>query len=196
MRTNKGTTRSAKLTIKQEKFCLAYIKTGNASEAYRQSYDCKKSKPETVTRKAKDLIDSGNVSARIKELRDNMAEKFMLKEASILKELSNIIHSDVRTIAKDGKLLRIQDIDDKTASAISAIKFIVNQKKDGEIENVVEVRLWNKNTAIDQAAKILGLYKKDNEQKKPDLDPLGELISAIAERKRALPGGDKSGVPA
>ena len=39
-----------KLTPKQESFCLAYIETGNASEAYRQAYDVgPKTKPETVT---------------------------------------------------------------------------------------------------------------------------------------------------
>lgn len=30
------------LTPKQEKFCQLYIELGNASEAYRQSYDCSK----------------------------------------------------------------------------------------------------------------------------------------------------------
>jgi len=34
-----------KLTIKQEKFCNLYIELGNASEAYRQSYNCEKMKP-------------------------------------------------------------------------------------------------------------------------------------------------------
>ncbi|SQE31532.1 Terminase small subunit [Mannheimia haemolytica] len=29
------------LTPKQEAFCLAYIETGNASEAYRQAYEPK-----------------------------------------------------------------------------------------------------------------------------------------------------------
>ena len=30
-----------KLTTKQEKFCKSFIETGNATEAYRRSYDCK-----------------------------------------------------------------------------------------------------------------------------------------------------------
>jgi hypothetical protein len=60
------------LTIKQEKFCQVYIETGNASEAYRQAYNAKNMKPETVNRKAKELLEGGRgcgkVAARIDAL--------------------------------------------------------------------------------------------------------------------------------
>jgi len=45
------------LTPKQETFCLEYLKTGNASEAYRIAYDAKDMKPATINRRAKDLIE-------------------------------------------------------------------------------------------------------------------------------------------
>lgn len=57
------------LTQKQEAFCLAYLETGNASEAYRRSYDAGGMKPESVNRKAKELIDNGKITARLTELR-------------------------------------------------------------------------------------------------------------------------------
>ena len=57
------------LTQKQEVFCLAYIETGNASEAYRRAYAAEKMKPESINRKAKELMDSGKIAARIAELR-------------------------------------------------------------------------------------------------------------------------------
>ena len=57
------------MTPKQERFCLAYIETGNASAAYRSAYDVSPTtKPETVWRKAKELLDHGKVAARIAEL--------------------------------------------------------------------------------------------------------------------------------
>jgi len=58
------------LTPKQEKFCQQIISTGNASEAYRQSYDCSRMKKENVGRRAKELIDNGKVAARSGELLD------------------------------------------------------------------------------------------------------------------------------
>ena len=56
------------MTPKQEKFCLIYRETGNASEAYRQSYDCKNMKPESINRKAKELLDNGKIAARLQDL--------------------------------------------------------------------------------------------------------------------------------
>ncbi len=57
------------LTQKQENFCLSYIETGNASEAYRTAYDAEKMKPETITNKAHELLKNGDITARVAELR-------------------------------------------------------------------------------------------------------------------------------
>ena len=57
------------LTPKQEAFCLAYLETGNASEAYRRAYDAEIMKPESINRKAKDVIDNVKIAARIEALR-------------------------------------------------------------------------------------------------------------------------------
>jgi phage terminase small subunit len=56
------------LTQKQESFCLTYIETGNASEAYRRAYSVENMKPETVNRNAKALMDSSKISTRVAEL--------------------------------------------------------------------------------------------------------------------------------
>ncbi len=58
-----------KLTPKQEKFCLAYLETGNASEAYRRAYDAVRMKPATVNRKAFELLENGKVTAHLDDLR-------------------------------------------------------------------------------------------------------------------------------
>ena len=56
------------MTPKQEKFCLLYRETGNASEAYRQSYNAGKMKPETINRNAKALLDNSKIASRLQEL--------------------------------------------------------------------------------------------------------------------------------
>jgi phage terminase small subunit len=56
------------LTPKQEKFCQVRVETGNATEAYRQAYNCSRMKPETINRKAKFLMDMDKIGARIDEL--------------------------------------------------------------------------------------------------------------------------------
>jgi len=62
----------SQLTIKQEKFCHAYIETGNASEAYRMVYDCDNMQASTINRKAAELLENGKITARIKQLQDEL----------------------------------------------------------------------------------------------------------------------------
>jgi len=75
------------LTPKQENFCLAYLETGNASEAYRRSYDAENMTPESVNRKAKELIDNGKIAARLSELRAPVIAKAQLTVEDLLAEL-------------------------------------------------------------------------------------------------------------
>ena len=58
------------LTPKQEKFCLAYVECGNASEAYRRAYPRAKNwKPEAVNVAASRLLANAKVSLRVEELK-------------------------------------------------------------------------------------------------------------------------------
>lgn len=75
------------LTPKQEKFCLSYIETGNASEAYRLAYNAGKMKAGSIHRKAKELLDNGKITARINELRAAHRERHNVTVDSITTEL-------------------------------------------------------------------------------------------------------------
>lgn len=84
------------LTLKQENFCLKYIETGNASEAYRQSYEAEKMKPETVNRKAAELMADGKITARIEALQAEHRNRHKLTVDDLLAELE-----EARQIAKE-----------------------------------------------------------------------------------------------
>jgi|14BtaG_2_1085337.scaffolds.fasta_scaffold08893_3 phage terminase small subunit len=58
---------SGDLTPKQERFCIEYIETGNASEAYRKSYNAENMKPESIHREAFELLRSPKIASRLKE---------------------------------------------------------------------------------------------------------------------------------
>ena len=75
------------LTQKQEKFCQAYIETGNASEAYRTAYAADKMKAEAIHVKASELLSSGKVSVRVKELQEEVKQRHNVTVDSLLAEL-------------------------------------------------------------------------------------------------------------
>jgi phage terminase small subunit len=82
------------LTPKQEAFALAYVETGNASEAYRRAYNAGNMKPETVNRRAKESLKHGPIAARIKELQAATFERHEITVDDILRELE-----EARTMA-------------------------------------------------------------------------------------------------
>ena len=64
------------LTLKQEAFCVEYLKNGgNASAAYRAAYDAGGMKPATINRKAKELMDNGKIAARLGAVREAVQQK-------------------------------------------------------------------------------------------------------------------------
>ena len=87
----------AGLTPKQEKFCQLYIELGNASEAYRQAYDASKMKPETIKRKAQELLENGTITATyIAELKAEHKERHNTNVDDLIAELE-----EARQLAKD-----------------------------------------------------------------------------------------------
>ena len=75
------------LTPKQEKFCQLYIELGNASEAYRQAYDCSKMQTSTINTKAKELLKNGSITVRIEELQQAHRQRHNLTVDNIIADL-------------------------------------------------------------------------------------------------------------
>ena len=76
-----------KLTPKQERFCQAYIETGNASEAYRQAYDAENMKAETVHVKASELHVNGKIAVRLEQLQAEHRERHDVTVDTLTEEL-------------------------------------------------------------------------------------------------------------
>ena len=87
---------SKRLTPKQESFCQKFIELGNASEAYRQSYNCERMKTSTINSRAKDLRKDGPITARIGELQAEHKERHKLTVDDLVIELE-----EARKVAKD-----------------------------------------------------------------------------------------------
>ena len=75
------------LTPKQENFCLAYLETGNASEAYRRSYNAQNMKPESINVNACKLLSDAKIAQRLDELRAPVIAKAQLTVEDLLREL-------------------------------------------------------------------------------------------------------------
>lgn len=76
------------LTQKQETFCLVYVETGNASEAYRRAYNVgDNTKAETVNKRASELLADTKVTARVAQLQSQAVERTMVTVESLTDKL-------------------------------------------------------------------------------------------------------------
>lgn len=75
------------ITQKQRSYCLAFMETGNSSEAYRRSYDTSGMTTASVNRCAKDVYDNVNVSAMIEQLRKKAMKRNEITVDTLLDEL-------------------------------------------------------------------------------------------------------------
>lgn len=102
------------LTPKQEKFCQLYIELGNASEAYRQSYNAENMKTETINTRAKEMLKKGPIKVRINELQEYHLKRHSVTVDNIIADLQelrdicmgrkSVVMTDTVKNAQEGKI--------------------------------------------------------------------------------------------
>lgn len=89
-----------KLTPKQDAFVVAYLETGNASEAYRRAYDVRNMKPATINNSAWELMKHPVISARLAQHRDATFERSTIDRAGVLALITEIATADASKLAE------------------------------------------------------------------------------------------------
>jgi len=181
------------LTEKQERFCLEYMATGNATESYRRVYNTKKMKPETISRNAKFLIDDNRIATRMEELRAPLLEKAMITEERVLREIARIAFFDIRNIFDSrGKLLPIHSWSDDVAAAVSGIEVVVHGGSDDEEPNRLhKIKLCSKDKQLELAGKYLKLFTDKMEHTGANGGPI-EFKNLTDEELLAIANGERS----
>ena len=180
-----------KLTIKQEKFCLAYIENGNASESFRSVYGCGRMKPETINRNAFKLTENDKIIARIAVLRSGAASRNEITVDRILKEYAKLAFTDLPGIIKfDGVKMMVEDFDKLTVSqraCIQSFKVKTEQVLDYDDNgkpkmtpvSMVEVKLYSKQAALDKHAEFMGIGKKTTDEDEDSVPVVFEVSQTI-----------------
>jgi phage terminase small subunit len=169
------------LTVKQERFCLEYLRTGNASKAYRIAYDASKMKETTINKRASELLANRDIAGRLKEANEKAATMAVLDASEIMAEIRRIALSDIGGLMHDdGRVKLPNELDPATRAAVASFKI--------DEYGRIEYKFWDKNSALDRAAKILGLFERDNQQKAGGIlaDLPRELVQLMVERLRVL----------
>jgi phage terminase small subunit len=173
-----------KLTPKQDAFCRFYVEKSNASEAYRLAYDVSPStKPETVHRKAAELLANGKVTARLADLYASNQKQHEAIIEQVSRQYQKVAFFDITQVLTWGETVVVRNPDNgeivsetqslqikaakdmppEARTAISSIK----QTKDG-----LEVRFHDRIAALDSLAKVHGMFKQVHEHGGKDGGPI------------------------
>lgn len=153
-------------------FALAYLENGRnkTQAAITAGYT-----PGRAAEKAGQRL-SQNVAVQkfIAQATQRAAQTAGLSVERTLREIARIAYADPRVFYKDGKLVSIDALSDDAAAVIASVEqreeFVEYDegKKAGEGVTVSgylkKIKLWNKNTALEQAMKYHGLYREEDKQ--------------------------------
>lgn len=161
------------LTPQQEKFAQGCASGLSQHEAYLAAYPKSKNWKDTSLRvEASKMFAATNISQRIKELTAKAADIAVLEGAQIIREIARVSFSDISGIMHaDGRVKLPHELDAGTRAAVAS--FEINQY--GEIK----YKFWDKNSALEKAAKIRGLFEQDNKQKATGSALILESLNAI-----------------
>lgn len=162
------------LLPKQAKFVAEYLVDGNATQAaIRAGYSPKTAHVIGLENLRKPVIASllQQKQTVVAARQDERLAAMELTKERVQREIARIAYFDPRKMFRpDGSPLEVTELDDDTAAAIVGLDVL--EEWEGVGENrvlrgyVKKYKIANKNVALDQASKILGMYEKDNEQTK------------------------------
>lgn len=151
------------LTALQERFALEYVKDFNATRAYQA---CKPHvSAKTAGVEGYRLLKNPSVQAAAQAARERIANKLELSAERTMQEIARLAYFDPRKLFDpEGNPLSLDKLDDDTAAAIAGVEVVTVGNADMGFGEVRKIKISDKNAALEKAAKILGLFKKDNEQ--------------------------------
>lgn len=154
-----------KLTDKQEMFCKEYVRESNATKAAILAGYSK----DTAGVIGCENLTKLNISARIKELRKEAAERYSISFERILQEYSRLAFYDIRGLYDtNGQLKNIKDIDYDNAAAITSLESdeLTEYQEDllVKIGKTRKVKLADKKAALDSLCKVLGFNAPEKSQ--------------------------------
>src|SRR5688572_5370008 len=108
------------LTAKHQRFCDEYLIDFNATRAYKKVY---KVKDEVAAVNASKLLRNTKVEAYVSKRRESLSTKLQITQEMILEGYRKLAFYDARKFYdEDGNLLKIPDLDDETAFALTGFE--------------------------------------------------------------------------
>lgn len=147
-----------------EQFCRAYLVTNNATQAAKDAKYSKK----TAGSKGTHLLQIVSIAGRLAYLQGVLAKKSDIDAQKVIAEYSKIAFANIKDFLESGnEITDISQLPDEIAAAVDSIQCDIRHDS-GESEGYTEkvkIKLHSKLGALNDLARHLGLFGKDNLQR-------------------------------
>lgn len=153
----------SKINLKQQRFVAEYLIDGNATAAYmRSGYQATKS---SATANAAKLLTNPNIRAEIEKGQRKMLDRLELTAERVLQEVARIAFFDPRKMFDaTGIPIPLYMLDTDTACAIAGMEVLEAFDGSGKdrilVGHIKKYKIADKNTALGNALKVLGLLRE------------------------------------
>ena len=149
------------LTPKQQRFVDEYLIDLNATQAaIRAGYS-----EDSAQQMGSENLSKPVIASAIAEAQAARAKRVQVDADEVLRELMRVGFSDAWNYVQDadGRLALVESAPDDATRAVASVKHktrTIPQKQGAPVvEHTVEYRLWDKNTALANLGRHLGLFK-------------------------------------
>jgi phage terminase small subunit len=180
------------MTPKQRRFVEEYLIDLNATQAaIRAGYSAK-----TAGQIGDENLKKPQIAAAIGKEMGARSERTQITADNVLRELARIGFSDIRKMFTPlGNLIPVVDLDDDAAAVLSSVEVVTRRAPGGdsdEVEHVAKIKVWDKQAALVNIGKHLGMFKERVEiDGHITTEPIG-LSDLLGEVGRAAREGDAS----
>jgi phage terminase small subunit len=167
-RVKAGTSKAA-AAARRALFVEAYIANGgNAAQAAIAAGFAVKGARRVGTKLSTDVHIRAEIERRRAiVMKDGQAITGLTVERT-LREIARIAYSDPRKLRRpDGSFIPFDEMDDDTAATVAGVEFDEIRADGAVIGHTTKIKTWDKNIALEKAAKILNLYKENNDGSRP-----------------------------
>lgn len=160
------------LNERQKRFCNEYVIDLNATQAaIRAGYSEKTAR--SIGQRQLTKVD---IQQFISEIQKKLQEKTGITQERVLQEYARIAFANAANMYdENGNLIEVHKLSPEQSAVIAGMDVMNEWSKDKKGKKFISgqtkrIKLWNKNAALDSLAKHLGMFEKDNAQKKVEID--------------------------
>lgn len=163
-----------RLTPKQARFVEEYLVDLNAGKAAeRAGYS-----PRTARSAGARLLTNVDIQAAISEAQQRRSEITGITAERVLQELALLCFSDVRdfNVSTTGALSLREGANDAAWRSVASVKHKIRSLGDFQTERTIEIRLWDKNAALEKIAKHIQFYPPEKIEHSGEVAGSGVLV--------------------